>query len=131
MTENLLPLIPTEGWDEDSINAVIDADGTTWSSPFDALVGGVLGFCGCGYGDQRNQDIHDVLFAVGADAKSRDLPEHLDENYVELILCVLDNEGLVDHGTTIAHSWLTPLGEQWVAALEEHAPSEKITKKTL
>lgn len=76
-----------------------------------------MGMCGCG-SDAKWEAVRNVLRF----AQARALQKFEDDNdpYGELILHILDNKKLLDHGTNISGSWLTDDGILLLRFLENH-----------
>lgn len=85
-------------------------------------------FCGCGCPDEVATLIRDVLIAFKNGNPYDDVKALLPgvysdskANYAEWFLIYqLDSYGLLEHGVSIRGSWLTPLGKEFVVALETY-----------
>lgn len=93
----------------------IDKNGLSWDSPDEWVVMDLCGLCGCG-DDSIKEDIIKVLIAI-ADRHDRDWPDDWeqpikDEKYYELILHILTNADLLEHGGSVYGSWPTDKGEE-------------------
>lgn len=143
MTEPARSLLPlTHDPEPDRPRQVIDALEMTWETPEGALVMGLLGFCGCGMADtiqedmaawlRHRRDVH-AAFAAWQEGHPVGTPGWLvphpstlpvdplaskPPEYRDLIGYCLDRVGLIEHGGSVGGSWLTPLGEEWLAAID-------------
>lgn len=82
--------------------------------------------CGCGSPEDASKALLDVLdtYAVdGPDGYKRawSLEQWPSEGHHWLFLYLLDSTGLLEHGSTVRCSWLTPLGEGVREALRREA----------
>lgn len=109
----MLPLT-SDGGPPDS-HPVLDATGTSWTSAAEALRIGVLGLCGCGF-----EGITRDLVALLDDVEAADLLDG--DAYREVLLHLLDDAGLLEHGGNVRYSWRTPLGDSWLATIRELTP---------
>lgn len=80
-------------------------------------------FCGCSSPDITH-DIMRVLKELNNDGTSNyisNLTETLDleYKYIELILMCLYREGLIEHGSTLRGSWITPEGKEILKEWDE------------
>lgn len=91
-----------------------DPTGTTWDSYEQYVTIGLCGLCGCG----RNSIKADII-AVLRDTEQ--LVEVPDTEYYELMLHLLDDKELVEHGTSVRGSWLTDRGKEIQAELRRRA----------
>jgi hypothetical protein len=83
----------------------IDNEGVTWGSYEDYVVTGLCGLCGC-----ADSDIEEDLLAI---LRSPDGVIDIErDKYHELLLHVLDNADLLEHGTSIRYSWLNEKGRE-------------------
>ena len=115
----MLPLTRAEDA-EPGTQACVDATGCYWESPVDALYGGVLGLCGCGFSVHIRMDLRALLLSRETPGVGlRPLPELSDPSplYREVLLHLLTDAGLLEHGSTVVGSWLTELGLRWKLAL--------------
>jgi hypothetical protein len=91
------------------------------------LVYGDLGLCGCGWPAEAITTIHELLTAMAWTGSGeawqkrrattrRLLPTPAVEH---LVLSMLDHAKLIDHGTSIASSWLTERGKWLLWAVEQ------------
>lgn len=88
----------------------VDPNGVTWDSYEQYVSIGLCGLCGCG-----RESIKADLVAILRDTdRLVDVP---DTPYHELMLHLLDDKGLLDHGTSISGSWLTDKGKEIRAEL--------------
>lgn len=74
-----------------------------------------LNMCGCGYTDAAWQLIRDTLAYFNDRDAAPALDATLGENpgAQQVVLSALDHAELIDHGTSLHASWLTPKGK-WV-----------------
>ena len=96
-----------------------DKDGIVWEDKKDYLQIAILGFCGCGNPDEVMKYVYDMLKRVaditidkGIEFEYSDLPSMF-------FLYWADKNNFIEHGTTIRCSWLTDLGKQLMADIEE------------
>lgn len=104
-----LPLRPDHG-------GVVTSDGLHFSSREDAF-GALIGLCGCGRAEQLVADALRVFRLCDIDG----WPDGGFSLYEEALLHMLDNAELIEHGTSIGHSWMTETGEAWLAEMEGEA----------
>jgi hypothetical protein len=104
-----------------------DKDGTTWEEKKDYLQVSVLGFCSCGDPDEVMGYVYDMLRNVadcvahngkGIEVEYEDLPSMF-------FLYWANKQGFLEHGTTARCSWLTDLGKQLLADIEECIREDK------
>jgi hypothetical protein len=117
-----LPLDPDPTFPRDDIwtDPMTDMDGVSHPNPLAAFAT-LIGLCGCGRTDALAADAAAVLrwratWADGAEVDPCDLDT--DSRYVELILHMLNEVDLLEHGGTVGGSWPTDLGRQWLAILD-------------
>jgi len=94
-----------KGWKEGCRSFMDERDRCSWDSPDEWLVIGLCGLCGCGRNDVK-EDIVNIFCKI---AERQDIEQ---TKYNELIMHVLDNANLIEHGTSIYYSWLTIKGEK-------------------
>lgn len=108
-------------------NMIEDEDGISWPGGMRGMFEGkILGFCGCS-NEEIIDDVINVFKCFIRDRKgefnayythiAKEL--NLDLKYVELILYLLDDKGLLEHGTAIRGSWLSDKGEEIAKKYEE------------
>lgn len=74
--------------------------------------------CGCGMFDARMEILKEVMNAFPL-YEFENVPEYLRTPLGELLLCLLDQAELIEHGTSIGGSWLTEKGERFQKALND------------
>lgn len=117
---------------DDTEYGFIDTQGVSWRDGADAIGIGVLGFCGCGCPEDALKYVRDVLRLI--DEKSpmdfgahgewysghrarADAIFHGDSGAEYLAYYLLDDKGLIEHGTS-EPGWLTALGRDVLEDLE-------------
>lgn len=81
-----------------------------FDGPKDFLWIYVMKGCGCGQSDTYREDFWAMFEKI---AKKEDRFEYISKDlYHELIAQMLDSRGLLDHGSSIYGSWLSPAGEK-------------------
>lgn len=99
----------------------ITIDGLSYEN-FRQYVLCLLGFCGC----SADEPINDCIKAIKEYSKHdgtcwyEDLGIKGEKKYLELLLAVLDNAGLIEHGFTIRGSWLTDKGKKIAEGLNKN-----------
>lgn len=93
------------------------------TNPKEIFRSDVLEFCGC-MDETIIDDIVDTLKCFKKepnDCYYTDISSklHLTTKYIELILCILDEKGLIEHGTAVRASWLTDYGKRILNELRE------------
>lgn len=84
-----------------------------------------LGLCGCG----NPEDAYDLIRGLLALAPFYDhhkeiqellgpVPEHSAMHWI--VVCVLDNAGLIEHGGGIGGAWLTKKGTHYLTLMQRH-----------
>lgn len=96
-----------------------DKDGVSYQSKKDFL-GSYFGFCGCGDPDAAMELLRDVLRLLkGHEWYSEKMKALLpSEGLNYLVLYMLNNNGLTEHGTSVNCSWLTDKGEEILKDIE-------------
>jgi hypothetical protein len=90
----------------------VDKNGCAWDSEEDYFFMEVCGFCGC----SDREILDDLLTILDKMANDRENCYYTKlgiagpEKYIEALLGILDNAGLIEHGTAIRGSWLTEAG---------------------
>ena len=81
----------------------------------------VMGFCGC-YSDDLFSDIMAVLWEFEKKPCLYLVAINLEgpDKYKELILHVMTDKGLLEHGSSIRGSWLTEKGKQVIKTIREN-----------
>lgn len=77
----------------------------------------IMGGCGCGASDELSDDAWLVFCAFRDKAYWR--KRICEETSLEVLAHWMDSIGLIEHGGSIAFSWLTPLGEDVWTILQE------------
>lgn len=90
----------------------LDQDGVSWDTPLGWLWSGILGGCWCGSSEELANDAFIVLSLFATDKSFEKRQEIYDHPEYEVIAHWMDKEGLIEHGTSVAGSWLTDKGEQ-------------------
>lgn len=96
-----------------------------------------LGFCGCGWPDEGLALTHELLTAFSwgfgegiwqrRDAViTRLLPT---DGVRHIVLSTLDHAKLIEHGSSILGSWLTPRGKWWMYAVETVGGIEGLSRR--
>lgn len=81
-----------------------------------------LCFCGCGDPCSQLRLIQSILNNVYNFHSKKENNLEVDREFIglyEFILNVLDNAGVIEHGTVITYGWLTEYGEQVRGILNE------------
>jgi hypothetical protein len=86
-----------------------DQDGTFWESRGAWLFTGILGGCGCGSSDEMRALAVEVLTLFATPHEARRWSVY-DRTEAEVMAHWLDSKGLLEHGSSIAGSWLTDKG---------------------
>jgi hypothetical protein len=97
----------------------VDQNGVSWDSPKDWLFMGVLGGCGCGSSDELAQLAMNVLDNYALPHDERTLRVY-DDMTLEVLAHWIDSKGLIEHGSSIGGSWLSPLGKVVHAELRKY-----------
>lgn len=117
---------PEDGWLKiDPSNGMLVApSGCHYETERDALWIEVIEGCGCGSPEEAFDLAHDIVacFKRGpgdvwrdAEADVRRLVEANPSLAAHLILHLLDHTDLMEHGSSIGGSWLTGMGERFIA----------------
>jgi hypothetical protein len=85
----------------------IDENGGSWQSKTDYIQIEILHFCGCGDPDEVMMYVAEFLIKISKE----DFGDYEDMSYMFLSYWA-DNEGFIDHGTTVRCSWLTDKGKE-------------------
>lgn len=85
----------------------IDEDGCSWDSKKSYLQIKILGFCGCGNGDEVMKYVRDFLLSV----QENRFGSYEDIPYM-FISYWADHNEYTEHGTTVRCSWLTDKGKE-------------------
>ena len=96
--------------DNDDPDWYIDQNGVSWKSPYDWLWSGILEACGCGSSDELSKIAFKVLQLFSLPHEERKWSVYDKQKY-EILAHWLDSKGLLEHGSSVAGSWLTELGE--------------------
>lgn len=79
---------------------------------------GDLSICGCGSPETAYDLVRDLLALAPGYRTSDEVHGLIGSGGVfHLVLGQLDGAGLITHGSSLGHSWLTPKGEWYLAAL--------------
>jgi hypothetical protein len=89
----------------------IDSEGVSWASPLTWLWCGVLGGCGCGSSEDIEKIAWDVLDLFSQKHADRTWSVY-DKLEFEIIAHWMDNKDLLEHGSSVAGSWLNEKGEE-------------------
>lgn len=77
----------------------------------------IMGGCGCGSSDELAEDAWRVFYAFRYQCDWR---KHIcEETSLEVLAYWMYSIGLIEHGGSIAFSWLTPLGDEVWTILQE------------
>lgn len=77
-----------------------------------------LGFCGCGYPEAAMWLVRDVLRMCPLFDHREEFKARFPDRGVQmLVLYMLDDADLIEHGGNVAGSWLTEKGERFLALL--------------
>lgn len=117
MKELKLPTPDGGGW--------IDGEGITWSDKESWLFSRLLDLCGCRL-DETYRHVFQIL-ETHYNAKGYEIPYysdlsnnlHIAQTEVEIILMLLNNAGLLEHGTACRASWITEEGRtvfEWLSS---------------
>jgi len=98
-------------WIKKDQDMFIDEQGVSWESPKSWLWTGILGGCGCGNSDDFGDLAWNVLDLFSQEIMERKWSVYDDPKY-EIIAHWLDSKGLLEHGGSVAGSWLSELGEK-------------------
>jgi len=82
-----------------------------FEGPEDFLWIYVMKGCGCGSSDDFRKDFWDMFIKI-AEKKEDKFTFIYENKYNELIAQMLDSRGLLEHGTSIAGSWLSTAGQK-------------------
>ena len=95
--------------------------GMQWDSPKDFLWISILGGCGCWHSELFSDDAWFILeslykestLSIMESLKNKDsiFEWVYQERHRELLLHIFDDKGLIDHGSSIAGSWITVDGK--------------------
>lgn len=104
---------PDNGW-------LIGPDGCHYQSPADAFYYATFRLCGCGDPQAVSAFLVTALRHFRDDGERvhglQKLVENEREAVAEFVAHYLDSCKLIDHGSSVYSAWLTPLGEQVLAA---------------
>lgn len=91
---------------------------------------GNLPYCGCGWSDEVAELLVVLLDDIANKAPWNTIKEHAHSGNAatQLIFGVLEEGGLISHGTTFTYSWVTKRGD-WVRKSFRQIPVEKLTKE--
>lgn len=84
-------------------------------------------FCGCAQPEAAAETLRKVLalHPLHEPGRSEELKRLIPDTGARLfILYVIDHKEWTEHGGIVEYGWLTPLGEEMLAALEEEAKVE-------
>ena len=95
--------------DPDSSSNYLDEKGVSWESPLSWLWSGILGGCGCGKSETFARQAWKVLDLFATEHKNRNWSVY-DKHKYEILANWMDSKDLIEHGTSIAGSWLTEYG---------------------
>jgi len=104
--------------DKISDHQFVDQDGVSHRSPA-ALLGDILGVCGCGRGHDITDRAVQVLDIFAGDDNSDVRQTFFDNLTNEVIAHWLDSCGLLEHGTIFRYAWLTESGKQVHRAIHQ------------
>ena len=103
---------------DDDLYPYRDQDGVSWESPEDWLFVGIMGGCGCGNCDEFGKRAAQLIRGFGEDGRH---PSPVKGETDEILAHWMDSRGLLEHGTSIYGSWLSPKGRNVHEQLIEHA----------
>jgi hypothetical protein len=83
----------------------------------------VLGGCGCGSADDLAELAWKTLDHFATDIGKREYNLIYDNNAMEVIAHWMDSLGLIEHGTSIAGSWLTEEGKALYDIVKDLEPT--------
>lgn len=93
----------------------VDENGTTWDCELDYLLTGVLGFCGCGSPEDVGEYVRAMLLRHVKQTDSENFSCWERTSYEDMptmfFLYWADDNGYIEHGSTIRCSWMTPKGD--------------------
>lgn len=85
-----------------------------------------LKICGCGVPESTGILVRDILSALPPWEHEGKLKELLPtDGLFYLVLGILTNARLIEHGSNICGSWLTPRGEEVLAALTRESDQDE------
>lgn len=77
---------------------------------------GMFDFCGCGDHDAMMKTLIEVMeWSKTRDFSNKPLPD----GPLQIMLNLLDNKGMAEHGSSVFGSWLTTLGEEVLEDLKQ------------
>lgn len=97
---------------------------------FEDIIFGDLGFCGCGDPEAAIKIIYELI-KIQHDRrnKSNDYKEYKSkvnklitgniESVADILLYIINNAELLEHGTSVGCSWLTDKGKEFIKHYEE------------
>ena len=88
----------------------------------------ILGGCGCGSYEKNKKDVWKVFELFATPFNDRKFSIY-DKREYEIIAHWLDSKNLIEHGTSIAESWLTEEGKKLYTLLKTKQPMPKQKKK--
>ena len=88
----------------------IDQDGLYWDSYAQYIALGLCGLCGCG--DDTIKDDLIQRITHHEEIKQDDPDYWFSDKYNELLLHILNNARIMEHGSTVCGCWLTPFGKE-------------------
>lgn len=100
----------------------IDEEGCSWESAEEWYVLDVLGLCGC-CDTELYDDLLKVIYAFEESDGSLyydKLPIGGSEKYKELILHIMNDKDILEHGFSARGSWLTEKGRKILRKLKDH-----------
>ena len=85
-----------------------------------------LGLCGCAEWETALSELRRILEWAGQDTETRTKWETLfaSEGLYYLMMSMLDEIKLIEHGISIRHCWLTQIGDELLNALQMHKADE-------
>lgn len=111
-----------------------DSNAYYYKDGIEFIQGGLLGFCGCGDPESNLNYLREVLSYIDLRVGFRTSEEKLkeikaalfpEERAMDFIFYVLDEMGLVEHGSCLP-GWLSPKGRELLEDLEELKAAGKI-----
>ncbi|MFC7794551.1 hypothetical protein [Streptomyces cinereoruber] len=81
-----------------------------------------LHLCGCGLPEEAFDLVRDLLAVIGSDSKKpwKELESLVPQGAaLHMVLSMLDEAGLIDHGRIITGCWLTPKGTWYLRQLRK------------